>query len=116
MPPFGSFREPAGYYAVRGHETTHWSGAPSRLGRDLRARFGSEAYAMEELVAELGAAFLCATLGVSNTPRPDHAAYLANWLTVLRRDKRAIFAAASQAQKAVDWMTERATPRGELAA
>jgi antirestriction protein ArdC len=116
MPMSSAFHEAAGYYAVLGHETTHWSGAPHRLNRTLRARFGSEAYAMEELVAELGAAFLCATLGISNTPRPDHAAYLATWLAVLRRDKRAIFSAASQAQKAVDWMTERAGLGDELAA
>jgi antirestriction protein ArdC len=116
MPPSAAFREAAGYYSVLGHETTHWTGAPHRLNRNLGTRFASEAYAMEELVAELGAAFLCTTLGISNTPRPDHAAYLANWLAVMKRDKRAIFAAASQALKAVDWMTERAGRGAELAA
>jgi antirestriction protein ArdC len=60
---------------------------------------------MEELVAELGAAFLCSTLGISNAPRPDHAAYIASWLEVLNRDTRAVFTAASHAQKAVDWMS-----------
>lgn len=110
MPRFESFREPAGYYSVLGHELTHWTGAEHRLNRDLRNRFGSEAYAMEELVAELGAAFLCSTLGLSNDPRPDHAAYLTAWLEVLKRDKRAIFTAASQAQKAIDWMAARAEP------
>ncbi len=105
MPPFSAFREPAGYYSVLGHEMTHWTGAEQRLNRDLSTRFGSDAYAMEELVAELGAAFLCSSLGLSNDPRPDHAAYLASWLKVLKQDKRAVFTAASHAQKAVDWLT-----------
>lgn len=104
MPMFSSFREAAGYYSTLAHEATHWSGAPKRLNRDLRSRFGSAGYAMEELVAELGAAFLSATLGITNAPRPDHAAYLSTWIGVLKRDKRAIFSAASKAQKAVDWM------------
>jgi len=104
MPPFSAFREPVGYYAVLAHEMTHWTGADQRLNRDLSSRFGSEAYAMEELVAELGAAFLCSLLGLSTTPRPDHASYLASWLAVLKRDKRAIFTAASHAQKTVDWL------------
>lgn len=108
MPPFGSFRDAAAYYSTLSHEVVHWSGAPHRLGRDLKAKFGSEGYAMEELVAELGAAFLCALLRISVTPRPEHAAYIDGWLQVLRRDKRAIFAAAAQAQKAVNWMAARA--------
>lgn len=106
MPAFASFRESTGYYSVLGHELTHWTGAAHRLNRNLANRFGSEAYAMEELVAELGAAFLCATLGLTNEPRSDHAAYLTSWLRVLKQDKRAIFTAASQAQKAVDWLTD----------
>jgi antirestriction protein ArdC len=116
MPMSSAFREAAGYYSVLGHESTHWTRAPHRLNRILNTRFASEAYAMEELVAELGAAFLCATLGISNSPRPDHAAYLSSWFTVLKRDKRAVFAAASQAQKAVDWMSEQAGRGAELAA
>jgi len=59
---------------------------------------------MEELVAELGAAFLCADLGISSEPRPDHAAYLTSWLNVLKADSRAIFTAAGKAQAAVDWL------------
>ncbi|MFO0849929.1 MAG: zincin-like metallopeptidase domain-containing protein [Gemmataceae bacterium] len=106
IPPFAAFREAAGYYSVLGHELTHWTGAAHRLNRDLAHRFGSEAYAMEELVAELGAAFLCSALGLSNDPRPDHAAYLASWLRVLKQDRRAVFTAASQAQKAVDWLSD----------
>jgi len=88
------------YYAVLLHELTHWTGHALRLDRDLSGRFGDEGYAMEELVAELGAAFLCSDLGVTGQPRPDHAAYIANWLTVLKRDRRAIFTAASKANEA----------------
>jgi len=107
MPPFSCFRDAVTYYSTLGHESVHWTGAPHRLNRDLRPRFETESYAMEELVAELGAAFLCSALNLSNEPRQDHAAYLSNWLKVLKQDKRAIFAAASQAQKAVDWMRLR---------
>jgi antirestriction protein ArdC len=92
------------YYATLLHELTHWTGHESRLDRDLSGRFGNEAYAMEELVAELGAAFLCADLSVTNTPRPDHSAYIANWLEVLKRDKRAIFTAARKAADASDYL------------
>ncbi len=88
------------YYATLLHELTHWTGHGSRLDRDLSGRFGREGYAMEELVAELGAAFLCSDLGITNRPRPDHAAYIANWLTVLKKDTRAIFTAASKANEA----------------
>lgn len=116
IPPFAAFREPAGYYSVLGHELTHWTGAAHRLNRTLATRFGSEAYAMEELVAELGAAFLCSALGLSNEPRPDHAAYLASWLRVLQQDKRAIFTAASKAQQAVDFLTAASTAEHARAA
>lgn len=93
-----------GYYGVLLHELVHWTGAAHRLNRDLSKRFGSEAYAMEELIAEIGSAYLCATLDVSPTPRPDHAAYIGHWLTVMRSDKRAIFSAASKAMDAVDYL------------
>jgi len=92
------------YYAVLLHELTHWTGAPNRLDRTFGARFGDHAYAFEELVAELGAAFLCSGLGVSNEPRPDHAAYISSWLEILGRDAKAIFTAASQAQRAVGYL------------
>ena len=95
------------YYSTLLHELTHWTGAPGRCDRDLGQRFGSEAYAMEELVAELGAAFLCADLGVSNEPRADHAHYLAPWLQVMKADKRAIFTAASKAAQAVSFLHAR---------
>ena len=107
LPRFELFREPVGYYSTLAHEATHWTGAKTRLERDLSGRFGSNAYAAEELVAELGAAFTCASLGLASEPRPDHAAYIASWLRLLRNDKRAIFTAASKAQQAADWMHER---------
>jgi antirestriction protein ArdC len=88
------------YYATLLHELTHWTGDARRCDRQFGKRFGDDAYAVEELVAELGAAFLCADLGVTLTPRPDHAAYVANWLAVLKADKKAIFTAASAAAKA----------------
>lgn len=88
------------WYATLLHELTHWTGGEKRLKRSLTARFGENAYAMEELVAELGAAYLCADLGVTPALRPDHAAYIQSWLTVLRADTRAIFTAAARAQDA----------------
>jgi len=105
MPPFGRFHDAQGYYATLAHECTHWTGHASRLGRDQTGRMGTAAYAREELVAELGAAFLCADLGLALRPREDHAAYLDHWLGVLREDKRAIFTAAAQAQRACDHLT-----------
>jgi antirestriction protein ArdC len=108
MPPFSSFRDASAYYSVLAHECVHAT-AP-RLNRDLTGRFGSESYSFEEIVAELGAAMACADLGISVEPRPDHAAYVASWLKVLRQDKRAIFTAASKAQAAVDWMHAQQQP------
>ncbi|MFO1086526.1 MAG: zincin-like metallopeptidase domain-containing protein [Reyranellaceae bacterium] len=93
-----------GYYATVFHELVHWTGHHLRLSRDLSGRYRSEAYAMEELVAELGAAYLCMEFGVANVPRPDHAAYIANWLTVLKGDKRAILAASTHANQAVEFL------------
>jgi antirestriction protein ArdC len=104
MPPFEAFHDPIAYYAILGHEATHWTGPKHRLDRDLTGRFGNEAYAAEELIAELSAAFLSADLGLTNEPRPDHAAYVANWLKVLKNDNRAIFTAAGKAQQAVDYL------------
>lgn len=116
MPDFTAFKEPLFYYSVLSHESVHWSGAASRLNRDLTGRFGSESYAIEELVAELGAAFLCAELGLPTDPREDHAPYIANWLKALKSDKRAIFTAAAKAQEAVDWMNQTAGREPEEAA
>jgi antirestriction protein ArdC len=92
------------YYATLLHELTHWTGHSSRLSRDFSQKYGDEAYAVEELVAELGAAFLCAELGLTNSPRPDHAAYVQSWLRVLGNDSHAIFSAASKAQAAVEYL------------
>jgi antirestriction protein ArdC len=91
------------YESTRLHELAHWSGADHRLARDF-GRFGDHAYAFEELVAELSAAYLCAGLEITNTPRIDHAQYIANWLEVLKGDTKAIFTAASLATKAVDYL------------
>ena len=104
MVPFDQFKRAAGYYATLAHELTHWTGAKHRLDRDLSGRFGSEAYAMEELVAELGAAFMAGQLGLPSEPRTDHAPYIASWLKVLKADSRAIVMAASKAQAAVDYL------------
>ena len=105
MPPFESFQDAESYYATLAHEVTHWTRHPKRLERDFgRKRFGDEGYAMEELVAELGAAFLCADLALTPEVREDHAGYLASWLTVLKNDKRAIFTAAAHAQRAAEYL------------
>lgn len=105
LPPFEAFRDAESYYATALHELTHWTRHESRLSRDFgRQRFGDEGYAREELVAELGAAFLCADIGITPDIREDHAAYLASWLKVLQDDKRAIFQAAAHAQRAADYL------------
>lgn len=104
MPRFEDFKRPERYYAVLAHELTHWTGNAKRLGRDLSGRFGSRCYAAEELVAELGAAFLSCGLELALSARKDHAPYVAHWLELLRADKRAIFTAASRAQEAVDYL------------
>jgi antirestriction protein ArdC len=105
MPALESFRDAEGYYAVLAHELTHWTRHPSRLAREFgRQRWGDEGYAMEELVAEIGAAFLCADLGLTPEIREDHAAYIASWLKVLKNDKRAVFTAAGHAQRAADFL------------
>jgi antirestriction protein ArdC len=112
LPPLNCFVDIEGYYATALHELIHWSGSKSRCDRDLSGRFGSESYAAEELVAELGAAFLSASLGITSEPRQDHAAYVQNWLKVLKGDKRAIFTASSLAQKAADFLHAK-QPRAE---
>jgi antirestriction protein ArdC len=88
------------------HELVHYSGAAGRLDRGFGETWSREALAFEELIAELGAAFLCADLGVTNEPRADHAAYVASWLSAMRDDKRAIFQAARQAQQTVQYLQE----------
>jgi antirestriction protein ArdC len=108
LPGLHQFATVAAYYGTSAHEHAHWSGHSSRLARDLSGHFGSHSYAVEELVAELSAAFTCARLGISAVPRPDHAAYLSSWLEVLKADASALFAIASKAQAATDYLAERA--------
>ena len=105
IPIIEAFRDAESFYATLAHESAHWTKHSSRLGRDFgRKSWGDEGYAREELVAELSSAFLCADLGITPEVRDDHASYIANWLTVLKNDKRAIFSAAAHAQKAVDFL------------
>lgn len=109
LPHFERFKDAVSAVAVSAHEHAHASGAKARLDRDLSARFGSSAYAMEEMIAELCASFVLADLGLAHEPRADHAAYLASWMEALQSDPRAIFTAASKAQQAADWMHAQQT-------
>lgn len=105
MPPFEAFRDAESFYSTLCHECVHWTRHETRLNREFgRKRWGDEGYAMEELVAELGAAFLSSDLGLTPEIRDDHASYIASWIKVLKDDKRAIFSAASHAQRAVDFL------------
>ena len=108
MPPFGAFRENVAYYSTLAHEHTHYTAKDNRCDRVLGKRFGDMAYAAEELIAEIGSAFVLATLGLSTEPREDHSQYIASWLKVLKADSRAIFTAASKAQQATDWLVAHA--------
>ena len=105
MPAFECFTDANAYYATLAHETVHWTGHHRRLDRELGCKkWGDEGYAMEELIAEIGAAFVCADLGLAAEPREDHATYIASWLKVLKNDAQAIFTAASHAQKAANYI------------
>jgi antirestriction protein ArdC len=110
MPDLALFRETPqstateAYYAVLGHELGHWTGAKTRLARELSTRFGSASYAMEEMIAEWTSGFLCADLAITAQPRDDHAHYIGHWLEVLKGDKSAVFAAAAQASRAVEYL------------
>ena len=105
IPPIEAFADVESYYATLAHEAVHWTKQPSRLERDFgRKQWGDAGYAREELVAELGAAFLSVDLEIAPEVRQDHAAYLDHWLTVLKEDKRAIFQAAAHAQRAADYL------------
>ncbi len=105
-----------GYYAVLLHELTHWSGNKSRCDRDLANRFGSAKYAAEELVAEIGSAFLCSELSITHDTRADHAQYVANWLQLLKDDDHAIFTAAAKAQEAVNFLKSLQSAKHEVGA
>lgn len=102
MPHKTQFNNEASYYATLLHELSHWTGHKSRLDRDLSGRFGNEAYAAEELIAELSAAFLCARFNIAGELR--HSSYIASWLRVLKNDNKAIFKAAALAQKSADYL------------
>lgn len=108
LPPFAAFESPGHYYATALHEHVHWSGSEKRLAREFGKRFGDRAYAAEELVAELGAAFLCGCLGVEGHLR--HAEYIGSWLDLLKDDSRAIFTAASKASQAADFLRAFSEP------
>ena len=104
MPELAQFNSAESYYATLAHEAVHWTGHESRCARTFGARFGDDAYAFEELIAELGSAFICADLAITDAPREDHASYLASWLKVLKADSKAIFTAASAADRAASFL------------
>ncbi len=115
LPHPKAFKDAGAYYSTAFHELTHWSGHKSRCDRDLSGRFGADAYAAEELVAELGSAFLCQRLSVDGTLQ--HPEYVGNWLEVLRNDRRAIFTASSKARTACEFLIGAPEkPAGEMAA
>jgi antirestriction protein ArdC len=111
MPPLAAFNDAGQYHATLLHESIHATGHDSRLKRLTPARFGSEEYAYEELVAELGAAMLCAKLGIDGDLR--HAGYIESWLKALRNDKKFIISAAGKAQAALDWLMPVAVEQEE---
>jgi antirestriction protein ArdC len=92
------------FYSVMNHELAHWTSRKESCDRQLGKRFGDDAYACEELVAEISSAYLCAELGISPQPRADHASYLSHWLKILKADNKAIFAAAARASEAVRYL------------
>lgn len=104
LPDFEAFFTSEAYYSTAFHELAHWTGAAHRLDRTKGKIFGDPAYAFEELVAELSAAYLCADLGIAAEPREDHAAYISHWIKALKSDNRAIFKAAALAEKAVEFL------------
>ena len=113
MPDKALFDDREGYYSTLLHELAHWSGHESRLDRELNTgRFGNEAYAVEELVAELASTFLSAHLGVHQGFRANHAKYLKSWLVVLKNDSKALMTAASQAEKAFQYLSKFSNAQG----
>jgi antirestriction protein ArdC len=116
MPGYDQFPDRVNYYSVLAHESTHWTSHASRCDRQLGKRFGDDAYAVEELIAELGSAYAMARLELELTPREDHAQYIASWLRVLKGDKRAVFTAASKAQQAADFLIRQSERTVEVAA
>ena len=111
MPLRSSFKTEEGFLATILHELGHWAGGEKRLDRKLDNRFGTKAYAAEELIAEMTSAFLCAHLGIEGELR--HAGYIADWLKLLKEDNRAIFTAASKASQAADYLMAFSVPAKE---
>lgn len=109
LPEFSMFKSVGGYLATLAHELTHWTGAAHRLDRTKGKRFGDSDYAFEELVAEIGAAFICARLGIAGDHFESHAAYVSSWLKALKDDKKLIFKAAALAQTAADMVLANAS-------
>lgn len=106
LPPANLFQDFDHYYATRAHELAHWTGHRSRLARDLAGRFGSRAYAAEELVAELASAIVGAELGLPVAHLDSHASYIADWIDLLRHDERALLTAAARAEEAAKLILE----------
>lgn len=119
VPGIDQYQLAEDHYATLLHELVHWTGHRRRLNRTFGERFGDDAYAAEELVAELGAAFATARIGITNRPRPDHAAYLSHWLRIQDQDPKALFLVAAKAQAAVDHLaaySETTADNDEVAA
>lgn len=114
MPAFDVFDTPADAYATLAHELGHWTGHPTRLARTYGRRFGDTAYAAEELVAELSAAFTCAVAGIDTVARTDHAGYLAHWCQMLRAQPAILWSVAAKAQAATDWLAAYSATPAEL--
>ncbi len=112
LPKPQTFKDSGAYYSTLFHELTHWTGSRDRCDRTFGKRFGDRAYAIEELAAEMGSAFLCQKFQVDGTLQ--HPEYLANWLKALRDDSRFLFSAASAARKACEWMYEQAGIGGKI--
>ena len=116
MPEFEKFVNANYFYSTLFHEMTHWTGHKKRLEREFGKRFGDKRYAMEELVAELGAAFLCADHGIIfSDERKDHASYLKHWLEMMKEDSQVLFTAASKAEAAAAYMHEQISPELSIA-
>jgi antirestriction protein ArdC len=110
MPPRAAFKDAEAWYATVLHELVHWTGHTSRLDRKLVSVKDKADYALEELVAELGAALLCSELGISKAPRDDHAVYLASWMKALKEDPMSIYKAGKAADSATDWLMALTRP------
>ena len=116
LPQVEAFHSPEGYYATALHELTHATGHEGRCDRNLRGRFGDDDYAFEELVAEMGSAFLCHELGVTNEMREDHVQYLASWARQIREDPKVLVKAGKLAEDAAEWLCHAADEKQERGA